>query len=88
MLDPRVLDDVVRRIVAVARPERIILFGSAARGQMAPHGDVDLLVVKQERIDEIWPAGSTRTCTASARPSTWSWSLPRTSIATGTITRS
>ena len=46
MLDPRVLDDVVRRIVAVARPERIILFGSAARDEMGPHSDVDLLVVK------------------------------------------
>ena len=36
MLDPRVLDDVVRRIVAVARPERIVLFGFAARGEMGP----------------------------------------------------
>ena len=47
MLDPRVLDDVVRRIVAVARPERIILFGSAARGEMGRHSDVDLLIVKR-----------------------------------------
>ena len=47
MLGPGVLDDVVRRIVAAARPERIILFGSAARGEMGPHGDVDLLIVKQ-----------------------------------------
>ena len=46
-LDPRVLDDVVRRIVAVAQPERIILFGSAARGEMGRHSDVDLLVVKR-----------------------------------------
>ena len=47
MLDPRVLDDVVRRIVAVAQPERVILFGSAARGEMGRHSDVDLLVVKR-----------------------------------------
>ena len=45
-LDPRVLDDVIRRIVKVAQPERIILFGSAARGEMGPHSDVDLLVVR------------------------------------------
>ena len=32
MLDDPTLDDIVRRIVAVARPKRIILFGSAARG--------------------------------------------------------
>ena len=30
----------------VAEPERIILFGSAARGEMNRHSDVDLLVVK------------------------------------------
>ena len=46
-LDPRILDDIVRRVVEVARPERIVLFGSAARGEMGPHSDVDLLVVKE-----------------------------------------
>ena len=47
MPDRRVLDDIVRRIVAVAQPERIVLFGSAARGGMGPHGDFDLLIVKE-----------------------------------------
>jgi len=42
----RVLAEVVRRIVEVADPEKIILFGSAARGEMGPHSDLDLLVVK------------------------------------------
>ena len=46
-LDPRILDDIVRRVVEVVRPERIVLFGSAARGEMGPHSDVDLLVVKE-----------------------------------------
>jgi predicted nucleotidyltransferase len=45
-LDPAVLEEIVRRIVEVARPERIILFGSAARGTMRPNSDVDLLVIK------------------------------------------
>lgn len=40
------LEEIVRRIVAVADPERIVLFGSAARGEMGPHSDLDLLVVK------------------------------------------
>ena len=40
------LDEVIRRIVAVANPERIILFGSAARGDAGPDSDLDLLVVK------------------------------------------
>ncbi len=47
MLDQKTLDDIVGRIVAVAQPERIILFGSAARGDMGPHSDVDLLVIKE-----------------------------------------
>ncbi len=46
MLDQQILDDIVRRIVEVARPEKIILFGSAARDDMNRHSDVDLLVVK------------------------------------------
>ena len=45
-LDPRTLDEIVRRVVEVAQPERIVLFGSAARGDMTRHGDVDLLIVK------------------------------------------
>jgi predicted nucleotidyltransferase len=35
----------VRRIVRQFRPDRVILFGSYARGQAAPDSDVDLLVV-------------------------------------------
>ena len=45
-LEPAVLGEIVRRIVDVAEPERIIVFGSAARGEMGPNSDVDLLVVK------------------------------------------
>lgn len=41
-----VLDEIVRRIVEVAQPEKIIMFGSAVRGEMGPNSDVDLLVVK------------------------------------------
>ncbi len=33
-------------MVDVAHPDQIILFGSAARGQLGPDSDVDLLVVK------------------------------------------
>ena len=40
------LNDIILRVVEVAEPERIILFGSAARGEMNRHSDVDLLVVK------------------------------------------
>jgi predicted nucleotidyltransferase len=43
---PNILDDVVQRVIEVARPERIILFGSAARDEAGPDSDIDLLVVK------------------------------------------
>lgn len=46
------LQDIVRRIVEVAHPERIILFGSAVRGKMGPNSDVDLLVVKRGQFDQ------------------------------------
>lgn len=39
------LDDLVRRIVEVVHPLRIILFGSAARGEMRPESDLDVMVV-------------------------------------------
>jgi predicted nucleotidyltransferase len=41
------LQEIVRRIVAAVQPEKIILFGSAARGKMGPNSDVDLLVIKR-----------------------------------------
>jgi len=42
------LDEIVRRIVEVADPDSIILFGSAARGEWTPDSDIDLLVVKSD----------------------------------------
>jgi len=45
-----VLAYIVQRIVDVAKPQQIVLFGSAARGEMGPDSDVDLLVVKGGRF--------------------------------------
>lgn len=39
------IQEMVRRIVAGFDPEKIILFGSQARGDAGPDSDVDLLVV-------------------------------------------
>lgn len=47
ILDQPILDEIIRRVVKAARPERIILFGSAARGEMDHNSDVDLLVIKE-----------------------------------------
>ena len=46
-VDPQVLADIVHRVVEVVAPEKIYLFGSAARGEMGPNSDVDLLIVKK-----------------------------------------
>ena len=45
-LSEETLQEIIRRIVAVAQPEKIILFGSAARGEMGPNSDADFLVIK------------------------------------------
>ena len=63
---PDVLDEVVQRIVAVADPEKIILFGSAARGELGPDSDLDLLVVKSGCIGGNLPKVSMRSFWASA----------------------
>lgn len=49
VLDQAVLDEIVRRIGSVAQPDKILLFGSAASGQMDCNSDVDLLAVKDAR---------------------------------------
>lgn len=45
-LDQALIDEIIRRVCAVAQPERIILFGSAAAGRMTRDSDVDLLVLE------------------------------------------
>ena len=46
--DTEVIQNLTQRIVDEIHPLRIILFGSAARGDMQADSDVDLLVVMPE----------------------------------------
>lgn len=39
--------EIVRRIVEAAQPEKIVLFGSRARGDARPDSDFDVLVIKE-----------------------------------------
>jgi predicted nucleotidyltransferase len=49
---PVAVDDVVREVA----PQRIVLFGSVARGDEGPDSDLDLLVI----VDHLEPTGRAR----------------------------
>ena len=44
-----VLDKIVRRIVEHYRPEKVILFGSRARGEADSKSDIDLAVIAETK---------------------------------------
>jgi predicted nucleotidyltransferase len=41
----KIIESLIDRIVNAVHPMRIILFGSAARGEMGPNSDIDVMVV-------------------------------------------
>ncbi len=45
---PQVIEELVQKIVKVVKPQRIILFGSAARGEFGDASDIDLLIIMPE----------------------------------------
>jgi predicted nucleotidyltransferase len=44
-IDQKPINEIVDRILAVFQAERVILFGSAASGEMTRNSDIDLLVL-------------------------------------------
>jgi predicted nucleotidyltransferase len=50
-IDQELIDEIVRRVLSVIRPDRIILFGSAATGPMTKDSDIDLLIVQASNDD-------------------------------------
>ena len=51
-IDESLIKEVVSRILQVARPRRVILFGSAATGTMTSDSDLDLLVIQDDFANE------------------------------------
>jgi len=49
-MDEQKLQQIAQRIVAVAQPVRVILFGSYGRGDAGPDSDLDIMVIKR-RVD-------------------------------------
>ncbi len=47
-IDESSVQEIVRRILSVTRPDRIIIFGSAATGGMTRDSDIDILVVERD----------------------------------------
>jgi len=52
MIDEQTLHKVVQRIVAVAQPGRVILFGSYGRGDADAGSDLDIMVIKLQVHDQ------------------------------------
>ena len=52
----KAIDQVVEQIVEKFKPQKIILFGSYARGKPRPESDVDMLVVMNTSLREVQQA--------------------------------
>jgi predicted nucleotidyltransferase len=52
MIDEETLQKVVERIVAAAKPSRVILFGSYGRESADEGSDLDIMVIKPEVTDK------------------------------------
>jgi predicted nucleotidyltransferase len=50
MYGEEALEVIVTRIAEAIRPQKIILFGSWARGERGPHSDIDLLIIQESTL--------------------------------------
>ena len=56
MISEKTIQQAVARLVAAAKPSKIILFGSYARGDATENSDLDLMVIEREvanKFDEM-----------------------------------
>ena len=45
MTEDKAIKEIIKRIIKAVNPDKIILFGSRARGTVKPDSDIDLVVV-------------------------------------------
>jgi len=60
MSDEETLRVIVNRIAEAFDPQKIILFGSWARGEGSPHSDIDLLIIKESTLPRPLRYGQVR----------------------------
>jgi predicted nucleotidyltransferase len=51
LIDDSLVQEIIRRILSVTSPDKVILFGSAATGRMTGDSDIDLLIVEADPGD-------------------------------------
>ncbi len=49
-VNEELLQTITTRITEAIRPQKIILFGSWARGERDPHSDIDLLIIQESSL--------------------------------------
>lgn len=49
-LEAPLIGEIVRRVVAAASPQKVVLFGSRARGDHRPDSDIDLLIIQDSPL--------------------------------------
>jgi predicted nucleotidyltransferase len=52
-VDESLVREIVKRLLAVTKPDRIILFSSASTGTMTPDSDIDLLLVSRSPSNTV-----------------------------------
>lgn len=52
MPDKTIIDEILKSILKVIIPDKVILFGSQARGTARPDSDYDILIIKSGIKDE------------------------------------
>ena len=68
MLDELLIQNVVQRVVSAHNPDKIILFGSYARGEQRDSSDLDLIVVFDSVSDKGKMMGKIRNAIGRVAP--------------------